>query len=136
MRVPARCRWNSCRWQIFAPNSPPWSTPTTSPASAVSPISAMPRSADSPPTSATGCWIAATAPFGFAIGAEPHWGRADDITGEPVNQYGVDFVAAADWEIVRDRVVAAFNLIYQPDTMRSNLTGTWSQDPPRAWRSA
>jgi hypothetical protein len=70
----------------------------------------------------------ASAPFGFAIGAEPHWGRADDITGEPVNQYGVDFVAAADWEIVRDRIVAAFNLIYQPDTMRSNLTGLWSQE--------
>jgi hypothetical protein len=37
----------------------------------------------------------ATAPVGFAIGAEPHWGRADDVTGEPVSQYGVDFVAAA-----------------------------------------
>jgi hypothetical protein len=70
----------------------------------------------------------ASAPFGFAIGAEPHWGRADDITGEPVNQYGVDFVAAADLEIVRDRIVAAFNLIYQPDTQRSNLTGIWSQE--------
>src|SRR5258708_24939208 len=70
----------------------------------------------------------ASAPFGFAIGPEPHWGRADDITGEPVNQYGVDFVAAADLEIVRDRIVAAFNLIYQPDTQRSNLTGIWSQE--------
>lgn len=70
----------------------------------------------------------ASAPFGFAIGAEPHWGRADDTTGAPVNQYGVDFVAAADWEIVHDRVVAAFNLLYQPDTMRSNLTGLWSQE--------
>ena len=38
----------------------------------------------------------ATASFGFAIGAEPHWGRADDVTGEPASQYGVDFVAAAD----------------------------------------
>jgi hypothetical protein len=70
----------------------------------------------------------ATAPFGFAVGAEPHWGRADEATGEPVNQYGVDFVAAADWEIIPDRVVAAFNLLYQPETMRSKLTGTWSQE--------
>jgi hypothetical protein len=70
----------------------------------------------------------ATAPFGFAIGAEPHWGRADDVTGEPVNQYGVDFVAAADWEVIPDRVVAAFNLLYQPETMRSKVTGTWSQE--------
>lgn len=70
----------------------------------------------------------ATAPFGFALGAEPHWGRADEVTGEPGNQYGVDFVAAADWEIVHDRVVAAFNLLYQPETLRSNLTGTWSPE--------
>jgi hypothetical protein len=69
-----------------------------------------------------------SAPFGFAIGAEPHWGRADDMTGAPVSQYGVDFVAAADWEIVSDRVVAAFNLLYQPDTVRSRSTGTWSQE--------
>ena len=70
----------------------------------------------------------ASAPFGLAIGAEPHWGRADDITGQPVSQYGVDFVAAADWEIIHDRVVAAVNLLYQPQTMRSNLTGTWSPE--------
>jgi hypothetical protein len=70
----------------------------------------------------------ATARFGFAVGAEPHWGRADDVTGEPVSQYGVDFVAAADWEVIPDRVVAAFNLLYQPETMRSKATGTWSQE--------
>jgi hypothetical protein len=70
----------------------------------------------------------ATAPFGFAIGAEPHWGRADDVTGEPVNQYGVDFVAAADWEIIPGRVIAAFNLLYQPEAMRSKATGIWSQE--------
>jgi hypothetical protein len=70
----------------------------------------------------------ASAPFGFAIGAEPHWGRADDITGEPVNRYGVDFVAAADWEIIPDRIVAAFNLLYQPETMRAKSTGLWSQE--------
>ncbi|WP_146687825.1 hypothetical protein [Bradyrhizobium canariense] len=70
----------------------------------------------------------ASAPFGFAIGAEPHWNRSDDITGERVGQYGVDFVAAADWEIIQDRLVAAFNLLYQPDTTRSQLTGTWSQE--------
>lgn len=70
----------------------------------------------------------ANAPFGLAVGAEPHWGRAEDMTGEPVSQYGVDFVTAADWEVVPDRVVAAFNLLYQPETMRSKATGTWSQE--------
>jgi hypothetical protein len=69
----------------------------------------------------------ATAPFGFAVGAEPRWGRADDVTGQPANQYGVDFVAAFDWEPIRDRVVTAFNLLYQPETMRLKSTGLWSQ---------
>jgi hypothetical protein len=70
----------------------------------------------------------ASAPFGLAVGAEPHWGRADEVTGEPASQYGVDFVVAADWEIVPDRVVAAFNLLYQPETVRSKMTGAWSQE--------
>ena len=70
----------------------------------------------------------ATAPFGLAIGAEPHWGRADDVTGLAANQYGVDLVAAADWEPIRDRVVAALNLVYQPETTRFNWSGAWSQE--------
>lgn len=70
----------------------------------------------------------ASAPFGFAIGAEPHWNWLDDLTGERVSQYGADFVAAADWEIIRDRIVAAVNLIYQPDTTRFKLTGIWSRE--------
>jgi hypothetical protein len=70
----------------------------------------------------------ASAPFGFALGAEPHWGRADDVTAAPGDQYGVDLVAAADWEVIPERVVAAFNLLYQPETIRSRLTGTWSPE--------
>jgi hypothetical protein len=70
----------------------------------------------------------ATAPFGLAVGAEPHWGRADDVTGQPGNQYGVDFVVAADWEIVPDRIVAAFNLLYRPEAVRLKLSGTWSDE--------
>jgi hypothetical protein len=69
-----------------------------------------------------------SAPFGLAIGAEPHWNGVDDLTGARVSQYGADFVAAADWEIVRDRIVAAVNLLYQPDTTRFKLTGIWSQE--------
>jgi len=68
-----------------------------------------------------------TSPFGFAIGAEPRWRRADDVTGQPASQYGVDLVAAADWEPIRDRVVAAFNLLYQPETTRLKWNNTWSQ---------
>jgi len=70
----------------------------------------------------------ATAPFGFAIGAEPHWSRIDEASGAAVRQYGSDFVAAFDKEIVPDRIVAAFNLLYQPEVSRAKATGQWSQE--------
>ncbi len=81
MRVPARYRWNSCRCPIFGPNLPAWSIPTTLPA--------LSGFADQRYTAFGGLSAdiryrlldRASAPFGFAIGAEPHWGRADDITG-------------------------------------------------------
>jgi len=70
----------------------------------------------------------ATAPFGLAIGAEPRWGRVEEVTGAAVQQYGVDFVVALDKEIVPDRVVAAFNLLYQPEIKRDRATATWSRE--------
>jgi hypothetical protein len=69
-----------------------------------------------------------SAPFGFAIGAEPHWNRIDDLTGGRVSQYGADLVAAADFEIIRDRVIAAVNLLYQPYSTSFKLTGVSSQE--------
>lgn len=69
-----------------------------------------------------------SAPFGFAIGAEPHWSRIEDVSGASVREYGADFVAAFDKEIVPDRIVAAFNVLYQPEVSRSKTTGTWSQE--------
>lgn len=70
----------------------------------------------------------ASAPFGLAIGAESHWNWIDDLTGERVSQYGADLVAAVDFEIIHDRVIAAVNLLYQPYATRFTLTNLWSQD--------
>jgi len=70
----------------------------------------------------------ANAPFGLAIKAEPHWGRIDETSGEPADRYGVDLVLAADKEIVPNRVVAAFNLLYLPEILRSGITGAWSRE--------
>jgi hypothetical protein len=69
----------------------------------------------------------AHAPFGLTINAEPHWGRVDETSGEPVDRYGVDLALAVDKEIVPDRVVAAFNLLYMPDISRSRIAGLWSR---------
>ncbi len=69
-----------------------------------------------------------SAPFGLTVGAEPRWSRIDDVTGATMRQYGVDLVVAADTEIIRDRLVAAFNLLYQPEMSRTGPTNNWSHD--------
>jgi hypothetical protein len=65
------------------------------------------------------------APFGLTFGVDPHWGRVDDISGEPVDRYGVDFLVAVDRELVANRIFAAFNLIYQPEAARVQVTRAW-----------
>jgi len=69
----------------------------------------------------------AHASFGLMIDAEPHWGRVDEVSGEPVDRYGVDLVLVADKELVPNRIVAAFNLLYLPEIAHSRVTGIWSR---------
>jgi hypothetical protein len=61
--------------------------------------------------------------FGLLIDAEPRWGRIDETTGEPVDQYGIDLTIAIDKELIPNRIVAAFNAIYAPNVFRSRETG-------------
>jgi hypothetical protein len=66
--------------------------------------------------------------FGLLIDAEPRWGRIDETSGEPVDQYGIDLVIAIDKELVPNRVVAAFNALYGPEVSRSHVTGITSHE--------
>jgi hypothetical protein len=70
----------------------------------------------------------AQAGFGLAVDAEPHWGRVDPTSGEPVDRCGIDLALLLDKELVPDRVLAAFNLMYQPEVTRSRLTDAWSRE--------
>jgi hypothetical protein len=65
------------------------------------------------------------APFGLTLGLDPHWGFIDDISGAPVDQYGAQFLVAADKELVEKRIFGALNVIYEPDATRSRITGGW-----------
>jgi len=69
----------------------------------------------------------AHARFGLMIDAEPRWSRVDEVSGEPVDRYGVDLALVADKELVPNRIVAAFNLIYLPEIAHSRVTGIWSR---------
>ncbi len=76
------------------------------------------------------------APFGLMIDAEPHWGRIDETTGKPVDQYGVDLSIAVDKELIPNRVVAVFNLLYGPEVTRSRVTGISSQEATLGFSTA
>jgi hypothetical protein len=65
--------------------------------------------------------------FGLTIGAEPHWNRVEEISGEPVDQYGTEFSIAVDKELVANRIYAAFNVLFEPNSTRSRITGEWQQ---------
>jgi hypothetical protein len=66
--------------------------------------------------------------LGLTLNAEPHVGFVDETSGQWVDSYGADFALALDRELVPDRVVAALNLLYQPETSRLHTTGAWVRD--------
>ena len=69
-----------------------------------------------------------TAPFGLTFALETHADRIDETTAAAVRSYGTEFTLAIDREIVPNVVVAAFNLIYQPEWTRIVGTGAAEQE--------
>lgn len=68
-----------------------------------------------------------TAPFGLTFGVELHADRIDENTAARVRAYGTEFVLAFDRELIPDRVVAAFNLLYQPEWTSLAIPGALIQ---------
>ena len=66
--------------------------------------------------------------FGLTVSVEPHWARIDEVSGARADQYGVDVTLAVDHELVPDRLIAAANLLWQPDATRSRVTDVWSRE--------
>jgi hypothetical protein len=70
----------------------------------------------------------AQAPFGLAIEAEPQWRRVDGTSGEPVNEYGGQYWLMLDKELIANRILSVFNLVYEPEASQSRVTGLWSHE--------
>ncbi|MPZ39182.1 MAG: hypothetical protein GEU95_14215 [Rhizobiales bacterium] len=68
------------------------------------------------------------APFGLAIEAEPQWSRVDGTSGAPVDQYGNQLSVLVDKELIPNRIISVFNLVYEPEASRSRITGAWSRE--------
>jgi hypothetical protein len=74
------------------------------------------------------------APFGLTLGLEPHWNRTDEISGEPVSNYGGELSVALDKELVENRIFAAFNAVYDPEMTQSQ--GLWTHESMLAFSAA
>ena len=59
-----------------------------------------------------------TSPFGLTFATEVHAHRVDETTAESVRSFGTEFRLAFDRELVADRIIAAFNLLYEPEWTR------------------
>jgi hypothetical protein len=69
-----------------------------------------------------------TSPFGFTVAVEDQADKLDETTGAAAWHYGADVVLAFDREIVPDKTIAAFNLLYQPEWTRFAVTGAAEQE--------
>src|SRR6202047_3092454 len=56
-----------------------------------------------------------TAPFGLTFALETHADRFDELTAAPARKYATELTMAIDRELIPNRVVAAFNLLYEPE---------------------
>jgi hypothetical protein len=56
-----------------------------------------------------------TAPLGVTFALETHAERFDDITAAPARKYATELTMAIDRELIPNRVVASFNLLYEPE---------------------
>lgn len=69
-----------------------------------------------------------TAPFGLTFATEAHAHRVDETTAEAVRSFGTEFRLAFDRELVPDRIIAAFNLFYEPEWTRVIGSGVMERD--------
>jgi hypothetical protein len=69
-----------------------------------------------------------TAPFGLTFATGLHANRVDETTAEAVRSFGTEFRLAFDRELVSDRVIAAFNLIYEPEWTRVIGSGVMERE--------
>lgn len=58
-------------------------------------------------------------PLAVTLSFEPTWRRIDETGGEKVQNYEFETKINADLELVKNRVYAGFNLLYEPETTKT-----------------
>ncbi len=67
------------------------------------------------------------APFGLTFGLDMSAARIEAVTGQRTRDYGLDFSAALDRELIPDRLYGAINLMHAPSWARHPVTRAWTQ---------
>jgi hypothetical protein len=69
-----------------------------------------------------------TAPFGLTFALESRVRQFDELTGAGTRNYATELTLALERDLIPDRVVAAFNLFYEPETTHFFGTGLAQQE--------
>jgi hypothetical protein len=69
-----------------------------------------------------------TSPIGVTVAFETDARQLDELTGAFVQNYGTELTLALERDLIPDRVVAAFNLFYEPEWTRISATGSAEQE--------
>jgi hypothetical protein len=66
-------------------------------------------------------------PVGVAFLLAPHYSNSEDVSGEPATHFALETRLIFDVELVRERLFAAFNLLYEPERVRPR-GGPWEKE--------
>jgi len=67
-------------------------------------------------------------PIGMALLVAPHYGTSEHHSGEAASHYALELGLLADVELVKDRLFAAFNLVYEPERVRARGETEWEKE--------
>ena len=66
-------------------------------------------------------------PIGLTVSAEPEWSRIDGTDGTQTRAYASAFKLVADTELIANRLYAALNLIYEPESAKPSDSDIWER---------
>jgi len=69
-----------------------------------------------------------SSPVGLTLVVAPHYGNSEHHTGEAARHYALELGLAADSELVKDKLFAAFNLLYEPERVRAKGEEEWERE--------
>ena len=69
-----------------------------------------------------------SSPVGITFTVAPHYSNSEHHTGEAARHYALELGLAADAELVKDKLFAAFNLLYEPERVRTRGEDEWEKE--------